>query len=563
MSAVIASQQKQTQAGMYDDELTTYLRLTPEFGGTRFGPFEGLEVRLGSDTDRCDIVLRSDLGVLPEHVKLFRQGSDNLILAPSERTAGVFLFRMNAGRPSQVTSPTAVRPGDAFTLVTPGGPRFIVELDELPPEVQAERAKKKGSKTGKGRLTGDAMAGEAKRQAFTTLLVTGPAQIAQRAVTFVKSGAIFMPRNIILGLGICGGWLFGGVTMCNSKKVQTELNVTNERVENCDKELAFADNLNKNSSDYSFEQLIANVTGSGLLGQALEEDDALRAMVKKKAKTSFANAKRFAWLTKRSGAAAAQFADWRERISGEDSLDDDTRRLLVWLAGTPAKRNSDFADLTDSEGDDVCARGPIRLTYRQAVSLGMDTQADALVTKDYQGVAEDKMEREERLGVTANAAGKELPEESFTTDVDPISQGKAGCIYIDGSDDRTRMSTIVSNLSRHLGESPDDLPIVGDSRTSVTRLAKFWASDMVRVDYREADSAIDFSDSQVGAVLDGYDRRGQWVLEKVADTIARSVVVPCLAVLRNDAEDLKPTFGDALPSPVSCLVLEWKLRNQR
>ncbi len=280
-------------------------------------------------------------------------------------------------------------------------------------------------------------------------------------------------------------------------------------------------------------------------------------------KANFANAKRFAWLTKRSGASAAQFADWRERVSGEDGLDDDTQRLLVWLAGTPAKRNSDFADLTDSEGDEVCARGPIRLTYRQAVSLGMDTQADALVTKDYQGVAEDKAEREDRLNVTASAAGMGLPDESFTTDVDPISQGKAGCIYIDGSDDRTQMSTILRNLRKHLGDSSDDLPVVGDPRTSVTRLAKFWASDMVRVDYREADSAIDFSDSQVGAVLDGYDRRGQWVLERVADTIARSVVVPCLAVMGNDGNDLKATFGDALPSPVSCLVLEWKLRNQR
>ena len=31
------------------DDLVTYLRLDPEFGGTRFGPFEGLEVRLGSN----------------------------------------------------------------------------------------------------------------------------------------------------------------------------------------------------------------------------------------------------------------------------------------------------------------------------------------------------------------------------------------------------------------------------------------------------------------------------------------------------------------------------------
>ena len=37
-------------------DLAVYLKLTPEFGGTRFGPFEGLEVRLGSNPDRCHIV---------------------------------------------------------------------------------------------------------------------------------------------------------------------------------------------------------------------------------------------------------------------------------------------------------------------------------------------------------------------------------------------------------------------------------------------------------------------------------------------------------------------------
>ena len=42
---------------MLEEELATYLRLTPEFGGTRFGPFEELEIRLGSDADRCHIVL--------------------------------------------------------------------------------------------------------------------------------------------------------------------------------------------------------------------------------------------------------------------------------------------------------------------------------------------------------------------------------------------------------------------------------------------------------------------------------------------------------------------------
>jgi hypothetical protein len=552
------------KTSMIEEELATYLRLTPEFGGTRFGPFEDLEVRLGSDPDRCHIVLQPELGVQPEHVKLFRQGQDSLILAPSDRTASVFLFRMNSGSPTHVSTPTAVQAGDAFALVTTGGPRFIIELDELPEEVkeQREAARGGGGKTGRKRLSKDAMAGEAKRQAFTTLLVTGPAQMAQRAFTFVKSGAIFMPRNILLGLAMCGGWIFGGVSMCRSRGVQQKLVTTNQRYENCDQELSFAKNLSGDSTDYSFEQLAARIVQSTLLGEAMEQDDALRSMVKKKSKTIFANAKQYRWIVGNQGAKAARFAEWRERVMGEDNLDEDTRRLLVWLAGHSGRLNSEFEDISDSEGDEVCGRGPLKMTYRQALSLGLTPQPDAFVARDYERIRENGDERERLLiDTVAAAGGAGLPEDNYSTELDPVRQGRSACLYIEGGDDRTRPASIVSTFSRQLGEEPEDLPPLGAPTSSVARLAKYWAADMMRVDYRGDNPGISFSDAQVGATLDGFDARGQWVLSRTAETIARSVVIPCLAVLQGKPDDAKNTLGDQLPSPVNCLVLDWKLRN--
>ena len=549
---------------MLEDELATYLRLTPEFGGTRFGPFEDLEVRLGSDPDRCHIVLQPELGVQPEHVKLFRQGHDSLILAPSDRTAAVFLYRMNRGNPTHVSTPTAVQAGDAFALVTPGGARFIIELDELPEELKEERAiaRAGGNKTGRNRLNKDAVVTEAKRQAFTTLLVTGPAQMAQRALTFVRSGAIFMPRNIILGLTIAGGWIFGGVSMCRNRGMQQELVTTNQRYENCDQELSFAKNLSGDSTDYSFEQLAARIVQSTLLGEALEQDDALRSVVKKKAKTIFANAKQYNWLIENRGSKAARFAEWRERMMGEDDLDEDTRRLLVWLAGHGGRLNSEFEDLSDSEGDEVCGRGLLKMTYRQAVSLGLTPQPDAFVARDYERIRENADQREQMLFDTvATAGGGGLPEETFSTELDPVRQGRSACLFIEGSDDRTRPATLVANFSSNMGEAPEDLPPLGAPTSSVARLAKFWAADMMRVDYRDEAPGIGFAEAQIGATLDGFDARGQWVLARTAETIARSIVVPCLAVLQGTPDEAKNTLGDELPSPVNCLVLDWKLRN--
>jgi hypothetical protein len=110
-------------------ETVTFLQLAPEFGGTRFGPFLGYEIRVGSDPNRNDITVPESLGVAPEHVKILRQPDNTFILAPVERTATLFYWRAGATRPTQLNAPRAVQDGDGFSLVTPEGPRFYILLE--------------------------------------------------------------------------------------------------------------------------------------------------------------------------------------------------------------------------------------------------------------------------------------------------------------------------------------------------------------------------------------------------------------------------------------------------
>ena len=110
----------------------TFLQLAPEFGGTKFGPFDHVEVRLGSDPSNSDITLPPTLGVADQHVKLIKQQDGSFIVAPVDRTAAVFHFRAGSGRPKQVLAPTAVSNGDSFALVTPEGPRFFILLEKDP-----------------------------------------------------------------------------------------------------------------------------------------------------------------------------------------------------------------------------------------------------------------------------------------------------------------------------------------------------------------------------------------------------------------------------------------------
>ncbi len=564
MTRVVASSPAAAESTTVSfDDLAIYLRLAPEFGGTRFGPFENLEVRLGSDQDSCHIVLQAELGVQTDHVKIIRQGAENLILAPSARTAGVFLWKREAQRPVQLSTATAVRPGDAFSLVTPEGPRFIVELDVLPEEMQEARSKKSGPATGRGRLNKDAFAREGKRQIWTRLLVMGPAQLVQRAWTYIASGAIFRPRNIILGATIFSGWIFGSAAMCSRSSLKTDLKVTNQRYESCSEERAFAENLRGDSTEFSFEQLASKIVSSVGLGTTLSNDDVLRGKVKARAKALLADATRYDWLIQGKGQRAAKFAAWRERIAEAEELDVESRALLVWLGATTGR--GEFQDRNDTETNQVCGRGITRMTYRQAISLGMNSQPDAYIHRDYESVREDRAKREELLNNTMLAAGAgELPE-SFETDISPINQGVNACLYINGEDDRMRPRRIVDMLTRMMAKDAEDLPPGDDSPAAgVARVAKFWASDMVLVDYRQKRPDLSFAQVQVSTALDAYEGRGQWVLKQTADTIARAVVIPCLAVLKSeDPAKAENIFGPDLPSPVNCLVMDWKLRNQR
>jgi hypothetical protein len=553
------------------EELATYLRLAPEFGGTRFGPFETIEVRLGSDPETCHIVLQADLGVAEDHVKLLRQGPKNLILAPASRTAAVFLWKRGATRSSQLSTPTAVSPGDAFSLVTAEGPRFIIELDELPEEIRAQRQGKKGGpKTGRDRLNKDAFAKEGKRQIFTRILVLGPAQLAQRALLFVKSGAIFQPRNIIIIGMVASGWVFGGATSCKGKKLKSDLVVTNQRLESCEETSGFVNDMGSDSDDANIPELMSRVMKSPKLGSTLMDDDILRAEVERRAKSLFREVikspKTYQWVMKGKVKKARDFGRWRERVMGMDKIDLETRKLLVWLGmETRGRVSKEFKKTMDSEGEQVCARGNLRMTYRQALSLGMSVQADGFIGRNPDKYKGNKQAREELLDATIMAAGGEgLPEDTdFESDVSPVQQGVSACVHLRGEDDRLLLKDLAPMVRRNFGDSAKGVPAGFEANSSVARIAKFYAADIMQVDYRQPEAGIDFSDSQVSTVLDAWDARGQWVMKRTAETIAKAVVMPCIASLSGDTKAAEATFGTELPQPVPCLVLDWKLRNER
>ena len=147
--------------------LATYLKLSQDFGGNEFGPYEDLEISLGSNQASCNIYIPPNFGVMPIHAKLIRKSPTDVVLTPAEQSAEIYLWKGRSRKPIPIYVPTAVKSGDSFSLVSPAGPKFTIEFRELPPEVVKQRqesiAKKKGL-SGIDRLNKDSVKAEAKRQ---------------------------------------------------------------------------------------------------------------------------------------------------------------------------------------------------------------------------------------------------------------------------------------------------------------------------------------------------------------------------------------------------------------
>lgn len=546
-------------------ELAVYLLLAPEFGGTRFGPFEGLEVRLGANPDRCHIVLPESFGVLAEHVKVIRQGPQNLILAPAERTATVFVWRKGARKPEQLSSPVAVRPGDGFSLVTPSGPRFTVQLDELPPEVKKQReeaARRVG--VGRRRLTKESLAAEGKRQIFTRLLVMGPMQYIQRAWIFVKSGAIYQPRNIFFGAFLLSGYIFGGVSSCRGRKSRASLATTSQRLQSCEKSNKFLEEKGENVAEWTFADLAAGVTDSTQIGASLEGDGKLSDMVREEAKFVLQDAKRYEWLLGRGGRAQREeFNAWLGRVEQSERLDNNTRHVVTWLAAQPGRTTGEFDPVENSSGTEVCGRGPLRMTYRQALHLGLQAQPDGWQRGRDITTLEDTLERDALIDATLSDAGMARGEETLETDLEGINQ-EGACVYADGDDDRVIQGRLLSRLERQLGEKATEVPFSTATHATSIRLGLYYAADTPRIDLRDGRPSIDFANpgATASSVLGQLDSGGDWALKQTARALARSIVLPCRARLEGDPKQMQAIFGDeGLPPELPCLVLFYKLNN--
>jgi hypothetical protein len=543
-----------------DDAL--YLVLAPEFGGTRFGPFEGLEARLGADPERCHIVIPESFGVSREHCKVLRPRPDSLLVAPAERTAAVFLWKGDARRPAQIHTPTAVRPGDSFSLVTPEGPRFSVEIAPLPADVLAQRQAGRSKRRSFRDLSAGGFATAGKDLLLARLYTLSPVSILMRAKHFVTSGAIWQPRVLILMAVMAGGYVtsaFTGASACAAKKQVATLQ---KKSDTCEESLAYAESMGGSVENFNFDKLASTITGANALGLALQKDPQLMDLVKAEARKIASNPESYAWLYEKS-ARADEWAKWRERIEKTEALDPELRRLLPFAAAIRNRTKGPWDKMLDSREGEVCSRGPMRLSYRQARNLGLAlVQPDAFVAGDATQIAQQDTERSTLLLRTLEAAGETPPTEPLVSAADVVRQGASTCVRVEGEDDREEAGKVLKMLLAQMGKGAERVSEADTPFGLVGRIAKLYVSDVPgqRFSGDNAGGTVDFRrGTPTGALADVPG--GPWVVERTAEVFARAIVLPCEGVLDGDRKLAEATFG-TLPPAVPCLVLNYRLTHE-
>ena len=561
--------------------LATYLKLAQEFGGIEFGPYEDLEISLGSQKASCNIFIPPNFGVLPIHAKLIRKSATDVVLAPAEQSAEIFLWKGRSRNCIPIHVPTAVKSGDSFSLVSPQGPKFTIEFRELPPEevkIRQESIARKKGLSGRNRLSKESMANEAKRQLWTTILVSGPAQLAQRAVVFVKSGAIYQPRNIFLGLTIIGGYVFGGFTACKGRKTQAQLSTTTTLYNDCQKSNEYIKEMNE-TKDYSFGSVVYRLA-SPELSEALKDDSQIQKEVQKEARFLFeedySKGSPYHWIIKSdAGPKRRAYRSWIKAFGQAegDALDLATKKTLMWIPpikNTP-KNMKDFRVIKNSKDETVCGRGIFGLSYRQAKNLGLSAQPDAIfdgkeaqVTKETKRnsvlltkVGEYKIENSLLPPYYQDRdEGEELPPAPESTWQQTKGRGKEFCIHQTGNDDRESSNRLISMLKKQYGKT--DM----ERATIVSKIARLYTADLPGENYNgKTQTALKFT-NKIGSSLDRSDLSGSdWAKKQTARVIARSLVLPCIITLKGEEEAKKDFFDESNPppDPVMCFALNWSL----
>ncbi len=522
---------------------STFLELAPEFGGTLFGPFPGPEIRLGSSPDRTDIRLPETLGVAAVHCRVVRQDDTTWLIAPVDRAAAVWFHRSSGGRPSQLDAPVAARAGDAFSLVTPEGPRFTLRI-ETGKSADDASGKSHGQPPPSSNFVAR-FGREIFRIGLARMITARIGASGMWLYNFVRNGTFLSPVFLVGFLTMGSGWFLAGGSSCAALGLNKTRLTAQTQLRDCRDQLGVEDG---EASAPTVPGLVRTLLNDREWQATLLDDREFTAAFARELKLIFASSDRYRWAYTRDGSVVVRT---RAGLQAR-GLPEDLVRALGWAAALPGQVEREWKVVVDSEGEEVCGRGPLALTWRQAVALGLDTQPDALVERAVAASGDTQLWKDAIGKTTASisapaasgsvlAAGAEL-------------QGGLECLVVEGADDRLDPTRLANALAERIGSDARGLP---------TEQGRYWiAARLVylgALDFRRGleELRLDGQPPSVALEAAGIPKaRAEFAVGFGAAIAARAVAIPCLAVLDREVSAAPPDFLGELPNLGNCAIIK-------
>ncbi len=529
----------------------TFLQLSQEFGGTRFGPFDQVEVRLGSDPDQSDITLPAELGVAPQHVKVLKQQDETYILAPVDRTAALFFFRSTGGKSKQVTAPLACKAGDSFALVTPEGPRFFLQSEKNPKAIKEAAAESEGpgfAGINAPNIKTEGIVNEIKRRGFAAVFTTKLGNMWMTAWRMIKTGQIFSPVYIVGGMLMLFGWLGVAGSGCAVMSLNTQKKGFQKDLTVCRDQLGVNDQ--GEVGDPTGADLTKNILVDSTWKTTIQSDNALRDEYVKQLKVVYADPNRYGWVYKNKGSPYNRFKTQLE----QQGLPENLVRSLAFAAAR-GRQEQDWFRVQDSEGEPVCGRGPLGLTYRTAYALGLtQLQPDALVESQLAESGDTDKQRE-RLDDTLRKANDEHDyRDDLIQNAGTELQGGQQCLFIDGTDDRDSLKEVALAMRRKVGAGAGRLPSEGSGYWVASRLLMLGAHDF-RYDLESVEFDAKTPPSVALEVAQVPQGNITYAVREAAAIMARAAAVPCMARFDKDQREPPPWLLKTPPPLGQCAIL--------
>ncbi|TNE88266.1 MAG: hypothetical protein EP330_15190 [Deltaproteobacteria bacterium] len=198
--------------------MPTYLQLSPQQGGTRFGPFPAGIVQLGTDSSHCQLVLSPMPGLAPVHASITSMGGGRFTVQPVQQGLQLFLVQRGQTHLWPVEAPVTASQGDRVIVGGPTGPSFELQWQDDVPRAAGPIASGPMAGMGGAALGGavggglaSGVASEMQRQAMSRMLRNaGPFRDLYHLYYRYRSGALRNPRVIV---GILGTLFAGFVTL--------------------------------------------------------------------------------------------------------------------------------------------------------------------------------------------------------------------------------------------------------------------------------------------------------------------------------------------------------------